>query len=255
MNIYERIDGSKYRNIWVVGDLHGCYTNLMKKLETIGFDTKKDLLISVGDLVDRGTENVECLELITFPWFRAVRGNHEQMMIDGLSERGNVNHWLLNGGGWFFNLDYDKEILAKALAHKADELPLIIELVSKGKKYVICHADYPCDKYEFGKPVDHQQVIWNRERISNSQDGIVKEIKGYEFGKPVDHQQVIWNRERISNSQDGIVKEIKGADTFIFGHTQAVKPLKFANQMYIDTGAVFCGNLTLIQVQGEGAWA
>ncbi|EOM2498354.1 hypothetical protein HG376_RS26350, partial [Escherichia coli] len=22
-----------------------------------------------------------------------------------------------------------------------------------------------------------------------------------------------------------------------------------------DTGAVFCGNLTLIQVQGEGAWA
>ncbi|EHV04476.1 hypothetical protein ECDEC4D_3429, partial [Escherichia coli DEC4D] len=38
----------------------------------------------------------------------------------------NVNHWLLNGGGWFFNHDYDKEILAKALAHKADELPLII---------------------------------------------------------------------------------------------------------------------------------
>ncbi|EET2499808.1 TPA: metallophosphoesterase, partial [Escherichia coli] len=178
MNIYERIDGSKYRNIWVAGDLHGCYTNLMNKLDTIGFDTKKDLLISVGDLVDRGTENVECLELITFPWFRAVRGNHEQMMIDGLSERGNVNHWLLNGGGWFFNLDYDKETLAKVLAHKAEELPLIIELVSKDKKYVICHADYPCDKYEFGKPVDHQQVIWNRERISNSQDGIVKEIKG-----------------------------------------------------------------------------
>lgn len=221
MRYYEKIDGSKYRNIWVVGDLHGCYTNLMNKLDTIGFDNKKDLLISVGDLVDRGAENVECLELITFPWFRAVRGNHEQMMIDGLSERGNVNHWLLNGGGWFFNLDYDKEILAKALAHKADELPLIIELVSKDKKYVICHADYPFDEYEFGKPVDHQQVIWNR--------------------------------ERISNSQNGIVKEIKGADTFIFGHTPAVKPLKFANQMYIDTGAVFCGNLTLIQVQGEGA--
>ncbi|EHW0011341.1 serine/threonine protein phosphatase, partial [Escherichia coli] len=24
MRYYERIDGSKYRNIWVVGDLHGC---------------------------------------------------------------------------------------------------------------------------------------------------------------------------------------------------------------------------------------
>ncbi len=36
MRYYEKIDGSKYRNIWVVGDLHGCCTNLMKKLETIG---------------------------------------------------------------------------------------------------------------------------------------------------------------------------------------------------------------------------
>ncbi len=44
MCYYERIDGSKYRNIWVAGDLHGCYTNLMNKLDTIGFDNKKDLL-------------------------------------------------------------------------------------------------------------------------------------------------------------------------------------------------------------------
>ena len=89
--------------------------------EQTGYDwirQQKDLLISVGDLVDRGAENVECLELITFPWFRAVRGNHEQMMIDGLSERGNVNHWLLNGGGWFFNLDYDKEFWLKLLPIK-----------------------------------------------------------------------------------------------------------------------------------------
>ncbi|WP_252496987.1 hypothetical protein, partial [Escherichia coli] len=38
-----------------------------------------------------------------------------------------------------------------------------------------------------------------------------------------------------------------------FEQTPHGKPLKVANQMYIDTGAVFCGNLTLIQVQGEGA--
>lgn len=218
MNVYEKIDGSNWRNIWVVGDLHGCYTNLMNRLDELKFDTAKDLLISVGDLVDRGAENVECLELIMMPWFRAVRGNHEQMMIDGLSEYGNVNHWLMNGGGWFFNLDYDKEVLAKALVRIAAELPLIIELVTGDKKYVISHADYPHDEYDFDKPVDLQQVIWNR--------------------------------ERISDSQDGLAREIKGADMFIFGHTPARMPLRFANQYYIDTGAVFCGNLTLVQVQG-----
>ncbi|HCF8317217.1 TPA: metallophosphoesterase [Klebsiella pneumoniae] len=218
MSIYQRINGADWRNIWVVGDLHGCYTNLMTQLGRVDFDQEQDLLISVGDLIDRGSENVECLELITMPWFRAVRGNHEQMMIDGLSANGNVNHWVANGGGWFFYLDYDKEILAKALAHKATELPLIIELVTGDRKVVICHADYPHNEYEFDKPVPEEMVIWNR--------------------------------DRVSDSQDGNVSEITGADLFIFGHTPARQPLKFANQMYIDTGAAFCGRLTLVQIQG-----
>ncbi|MGY7696460.1 serine/threonine protein phosphatase [Klebsiella pneumoniae] len=218
MSIYQRINGADWRNIWVVGDLHGCYTNLMNRLDGVGFDPAQDLLVSVGDLIDRGSENVECLELITMPWFRAVRGNHEQMMIDGLSAHGNVNHWVANGGGWFFYLDYDKEILAKALAHKVTELPLIIELVTGDRKVVICHADYPHNEYEFDKPVPEEMVIWNR--------------------------------DRVSDAQDGNVSEITGADLFIFGHTPAPQPLKFANQMYIDTGAVFCGRLTLVQIQG-----
>lgn len=218
MSIYQRINGADWRNVWVVGDLHGCYTLLMSELDKVNFDPAQDLLISVGDLVDRGAESVECLELIMMPWFRAVRGNHEQMMIDGLSQHGNVSHWLVNGGGWFFNLDYDKERLAKALVHKAAELPVIIELETGDKTVVICHADYPHNEYEFDKPVDSSQVIWNR--------------------------------ERVSEAQDGIVHEITGADLFIFGHTPARQPLKYANQMYIDTGAVFGGRLTLLQVQG-----
>lgn len=220
MSIYQRINGADWRNVWVVGDLHGCYTLLMNELDKIKFDPASDLLISVGDMIDRGAENVECLDLINQPWFRAVRGNHEQMMIDGLSAHGNVNHWLVNGGGWFFNLDYDKERLAKALVHKAAELPVIIELETGDKTVVICHADYPHSEYVFDKPVDVDLVIWNR--------------------------------ERVSDAQDGIVQEITGAHLFIFGHTPARQPLKYANQIYIDTGAVFGGRLTLLQVQGGG---
>ncbi len=85
MSIYQRINGADWRNVWVVGDLHGCYTNLMNRLDAVGFDPAQDLLVSVGDLIDRGTENVECLDLINQPWFRAVRGNHEQMMLDAIA--------------------------------------------------------------------------------------------------------------------------------------------------------------------------
>jgi hypothetical protein len=36
MSIYQRINGADWRNIWVVGDLHGCYTNLMNRLDAVG---------------------------------------------------------------------------------------------------------------------------------------------------------------------------------------------------------------------------
>ena len=218
MNIYQRINGDDWRNAWVVGDPHGCYTNLMSRLDAVGFDPAQDLLISVGDLIDRGSENVECLDLINQPWFRAVRGNHEQMMLDAILAYGSVTHWMSNGGTWFYNLDPDQQILAKSLVHKSTVLPLIIEVEKDGKKFVICHADYPHNEYEFGKPVDAEQVIWNR--------------------------------ERISDAQDGIVSEIVGADLFIFGHTPARNPVRFSNQLYIDTGAVFTGNLTLYELSG-----
>ena len=52
--IYQRISGDQYRNIWVVGDLHGCYQLLIDRVQQIDFDKQNDLIISVGDLIDRG---------------------------------------------------------------------------------------------------------------------------------------------------------------------------------------------------------
>ncbi|MEM5523776.1 metallophosphoesterase [Enterobacter hormaechei] len=218
MSVYQRINGADWRNIFVVGDLHGCYTLLMNELEKVSFDPARDLLISVGDLIDRGAENVECLDLITMPWLRAVRGNHEQMMLDGVEDYTLERHWRANGGSWYFFLDDDAgRYVRNNLLQRVADLPLIIELVTCDRKVVICHADYPHNEYAFDKPVPEEMVIWNR--------------------------------ERVSDAQDGIFSEITGADMFIFGHTPAHQPLVYANQMYIDTGAVFCGNLTLTKVQ------
>ena len=213
--IYLRIDGDQYRHIWAVGDIHGCFDLLNEKLQQIEFDKEKDLLISVGDLIDRGVQNVECLDLINEKWFRAARGNHEQMAIDALFNSFNDRPWMANGGAWYLWADTEQEILAKQLIKKCESLPLIIEVNTGGKKTVIAHADYPSDEYEFGKPVDEQYVIWSRERIG-----------------------------------DDNVREIKGADLFLFGHTPMIKgAVKRANQEYIDTGAVFGYGLTMRQIK------
>ncbi len=140
-------------------------------------------------------------------------------MLDALVNGGSFGHWMSNGGGWWHQLDSEQDVQLKYLLPKITNLPMIIELVTGNKKVVICHADYPHNEYAFGKPVPEEMVIWNR--------------------------------ERVSDAQDGIVSEITGADLFIFGHTPAHHPLVYANQMYIDTGAVFCGNLTLTKVRKD----
>ena len=45
------VNGDDYSNIYVVGDIHGAYTQLKDKLKEVGFNYNTDLLIAVGDLV------------------------------------------------------------------------------------------------------------------------------------------------------------------------------------------------------------
>ncbi len=36
--MYQRINGSDWRNIWLMGDLHGCFALLMNRLRQLRFD-------------------------------------------------------------------------------------------------------------------------------------------------------------------------------------------------------------------------
>ena len=64
---------------FAVGDIHGCFTELQRGLEAIGFDPSTDRLFSVGDLVDRGPESHLALQWLHKPWFHAICGNHDFM--------------------------------------------------------------------------------------------------------------------------------------------------------------------------------
>ena len=61
----------------VVGDLHGCYDELMELLEKIGIGDD-DRVICVGDLITKGPKSKEVLELfMTDARFSTVIGNHD----------------------------------------------------------------------------------------------------------------------------------------------------------------------------------
>jgi len=66
---------------FVVGDLHGCYDLLDRLLETVRFDPGCDRLFSVGGLMDYGPDSLRSLAFLEAPWFYAVQGSYESMLL------------------------------------------------------------------------------------------------------------------------------------------------------------------------------
>jgi len=70
------------RHYVVVGDIHGCLDELKELLEMVKFDEAEDVLVSVGDQVDRGPKVKETIDFLhALPRFYSVMGNHEEKML------------------------------------------------------------------------------------------------------------------------------------------------------------------------------
>ena len=209
-------------NLYAVGDIHGCYNLLMNRLYEIGFDFENDLLVAVGDLVDRGTQNIQCVELLSKPWFTSVRGNHEDLCIGGLHNESYKRCHIANGGEWFYQLDGQAMYnIAKVFA----ELPVVLEVDHKGRKFGFVHGHI-------------EQNDWSEFKESFKEEPT-------SFRDP--SEIAMWGRERLDldNKQ---YTHVTGVDAVIMGHTVTQKPCKRDNCYYIDTGAVHWGTLTILDL-------
>ncbi len=77
------LDDSK-SEVWVIGDIHGNLETLQKLIDMID-EKKPEIVIFLGDIVDRGTNQLECLILvlalkIRYPnKYYLLKGNHETL--------------------------------------------------------------------------------------------------------------------------------------------------------------------------------
>jgi len=80
---HRRIDPAEWAETYVVGDVHGCLTELDALLERID-PSGDDLLLFVGDLVRKGPDSAGVLDRIrSLPNAHTVLGNNEAKLLRG----------------------------------------------------------------------------------------------------------------------------------------------------------------------------
>lgn len=214
---------------FVVGDIHGHFKLLASLLEKVDFNTQQDRLFCVGDLIDRGPDSIDVLKWLSEPWFYGVRGNHEQMLIDCLSGRGDINRHTRNGGAWLYALSPSVQ---NEIYNLLQTLPVMIEVnLSDGRKIGIVHAEafLSCATQSWQ---DAKDAISGMRGESAQQQAL---------------NTALYARERIEQQNQA---PIIGLDKLYVGHSTVPHVHTLGNVVYTDTGCSFSdGTLSVIDIE------
>ena len=234
----------------VIGDVHGCRSELESLLVTLGYTLVRDgaglpvdavppegrRAVFLGDLVDRGPDSPGVLRLVmgmvAAGHALAVPGNHENKLVRALDGRKvQVSHGLAET---LTQLAAEPEEFRRDVRTFCDGL--VAHLVLDEGRLVVAHAGL-------------------KEAFHGRASGRVRSFALYgettgetdEFGLPV---RLPW------------AEDYRGRATVLYGHTPTPVPHWVNNTMCLDTGVVFGGHLSalrypereVVQVPAERVW-
>lgn len=235
------LPANRHGRDFLVGDLHGMRAALNHAMADVEFDEAVDRLFSVGDLVDRGPDPMGCLRLLKKPWFYAVLGNHERMLLaylgywEGWASRFHAYRY---SRSWVQGLDdADYEELTAEISDYLTALPLAIRVGGSRDRFYVVHADRHVNgsvltddalEIALDKPRQHvkksvvEALTWSRHLVGQAQ------------------------REGASSAEPGVSR------TYV-GHTVLDRSLTTHNHVYLDRGAYQGHPLRLLEHVSQAA--
>ncbi|SDN49309.1 polynucleotide kinase-phosphatase [Geodermatophilus sp. DSM 45219] len=219
----------------VVGDVHGCRTELEELLGQLGYDLRRDdrgrpvdaehpagrRAVFVGDLVDRGPDSPGVLRLVmgmvAAGHALCVPGNHEHKLVRALRGRNvQVTHGLERTLAQLESEDEHFRREVETFCHG-----LVSHYVLDGGALVVAHAGL-------------KESLQGRSSARVRDFALYGETTGEtdEFGLPVRYP---W------------AEEYRGRATVLYGHTPVPTPEWVNGTLCLDTGCVFGGRLTALR--------
>ena len=167
---------------YVMSDVHGDYRSLEKMLLQIDFSAE-DFLYILGDIVDKGKENLRLLRFAQYAEnVLLLKGNHEYFLERYLKGLISPGLWDACGGEFTrkevdFLSDEEKTFLLQYI----ESLPIYINVTVSGNQYFLTHSGYHAD-YGVVKP-DTGEID-----IQASVDfAMEKDVRGYLFSNDIHH--------------------------------------------------------------------
>lgn len=274
--LHQRLPANTLGRDFIVGDLHGCLDLLQIELARIGFEPTADRLFSVGDLIDRGPDSMGCLRLVREPWFFAVRGNHEDMLIDysrevvqpyGVGVRTKL--FFCNGGDWVRTLDADAQAeLQQDLLARVTALPYVITVGEGAVQFHVTHAELMTGSIDHGG-------FWSRLEglpTDRTKKRILTDAQLTDEVLAQMTEPLIWGRRLVGQVDDDASREVQtpagmlllsqrpmhpGLSLTYVGHTPLTTMTLHESHLFIDRGAYLRGSDTCLMIlshQDVGEW-
>lgn len=258
---------------YFIGDVHGCYDELMQLLETVNFDSVSDTLVFVGDLINRGPGSLDVLRFVKSLGDAGVvvLGNHDLSFIAYMAGAYHGN-----------NTDFpkmaralDSEILADWLRYQ----PLMIQ--DDIHRIAVVHGAIPpqwsmaeaakharkaekrlqCEDFQtfLEKAYDGKSGVWddelNRyEKFRYRLDGFTRLRYCDESGAPR-----LDEKKSPGQQSEGLAPWFELRQTYqpeerttiIFGHWASLGYQVTEHAICIDSGCVWGGSLTALKYENN----
>jgi serine/threonine protein phosphatase 1 len=224
--------------IYAVGDVHGCFEQLLMAEKRILDDARKAnqraTVIYLGDFVDRGRDSAAVLEHLSRPDPQddlvrlAVCGNHDDAFLDFLRDGSNAQSWLEFGG-------------VETLQSYGVDAAYVLKSARAMKTLV--------DVAREAVPGRHVAFL-EKLPVSISIGNYLFVHAGIRPGLPLDSQtdeDMMWIREPFLSEGP------KLPVTVIHGHTIVAEPAFRSGRIGIDTACYSTGVLTVLKVTQDTA--